>query len=173
MVQVALKPSEISAELMKQIESFQIVAATRDEGQISSVKDATVRSFGFNDGLQGELVEFDGGVSGLALNLERDSVAVVILGDASTLCEGMIGRCTGRILEVPVGPALLGRVVDPLGNPIDGKGPIKTDCFLPIERIAPGVIERKSVDESVQTGLKAIDAMLPIGRGQRALIIGD
>ncbi|MCX7090160.1 MAG: F0F1 ATP synthase subunit alpha [Legionellales bacterium] len=173
MVQVALKPSEISAELMKQIESFQIVAATRDEGQITSIKDGIARLYGLNNVMQGEMVEFDGGVSGLALNLERDSVAVVVLGDASTLCEGMIGRCTGRILEVPVGPALLGRVVDPLGNPIDGKGPIKTDCFLPIERIAPGVIERKSVDEPVQTGLKAIDAMVPIGRGQRELIIGD
>lgn len=173
MVQVALNPSEISAELKKQIEKFQIAAASQDEGKITSIKDGIARLHGLNGVMQGEMVEFDGGVSGLALNLERDSVGVVILGDASTLCEGMVGRCTGRILEVPVGPALLGRVVDPLGNPIDGKGPIKTDKFLPIERIAPGVIERKSVDEPVQTGLKAIDAMVPIGRGQRELIIGD
>lgn len=173
MVQVALNSSEISAELKKQIEKFQIAAASQDEGKITSIKDGIARLHGLNGVMQGEMVEFDGGVSGLALNLERDSVGVVILGDASTLCEGMVGRCTGRILEVPVGPALLGRVVDPLGNPIDGKGPIKTDCFLPIERIAPGVIERKSVDEPVQTGLKAIDAMVPIGRGQRELIIGD
>ncbi len=173
MAQVALNPSEISTELKKQIEKFQIAARSQDEGMITSIKDGIARLHGLSDVMQGEMVEFDGGVSGLALNLERDSVGVVILGDASSLCEGMIGRCTGRILEVPVGPALLGRVVDPLGNPIDGKGPIKTDCFLPIERIAPGVIERKSVDEPVQTGLKAIDAMVPIGRGQRELIIGD
>ena len=173
MVQVALNPSEISAEIKKQIEKFQIAADARDEGKITSIKDGIARLHGLHDVMQGEMVEFDGGVSGLALNLERDSVGVVILGDASSLCEGMTGKCTGRILEVPVGPALLGRVVDPLGNPIDGKGPIKTDTYLPIERIAPGVIERKSVDEPVQTGLKAIDAMVPIGRGQRELIIGD
>lgn len=174
MVQVAsLNPSEISAELKKQIEKFHIAAATQNEGQITSIKDGIARVHGLNGVMQGEMVAFDGNVAGLALNLERDSVGVVILGDASSLCEGMIGRCTGRILEVPVGPALLGRVVDALGNPIDGKGPIKTDCFLPIERIAPGVIERKSVDEPVQTGLKAIDAMVPVGRGQRELIIGD
>ena len=173
MVQVALNPSEISTEIKKQIEKFQISADARDEGKITSIKDGIARLHGLEDVMQGEMVEFDGGVSGLALNLERDSVGVVILGDASSLSEGMTGRCTGRILEVPVGPALLGRVVDPLGNPIDGKGPIKTDTYLPIERIAPGVIERKSVDEPVQTGLKAIDAMVPIGRGQRELIIGD
>lgn len=173
MVQVALNPSEISDELKKQIEIFKIAAAAQDEGKITSIKDGIARLHGLSGVMQGEMVEFDGGVSGLALNLERDSVGVVILGDASSLCEGMVGRCTGRILEVPVGPALLGRVVDPLGNPMDGKGPIKTDTFLPIERIAPGVIERKSVDEPVQTGLKAIDAMVPIGRGQRELIIGD
>ncbi|MCR9191490.1 MAG: F0F1 ATP synthase subunit alpha [Gammaproteobacteria bacterium] len=173
MAQVALNPSEISTELKKQIEKFKIAARTQDEGMITSIKDGIARLHGLNGVMQGEMVEFDGGVSGLALNLERDSVGVVILGDGSSLCEGMIGRCTGRILEVPVGPALLGRVVDPLGNPIDGKGPIRTDSYLPIERIAPGVIERQSVDEPVQTGLKAIDAMVPIGRGQRELIIGD
>ena len=173
MVQGTLSSSEISEEIMNQITKFQIAATSQDEGTITSNKDGIVRLHGLSGVMQGEMVEFDGGVSGLALNLERDSVGVVILGDASTLYEGMVGRCTGRILEVPVGPALLGRVVDPLGNPIDGKGPIKTDSFLPIERIAPGVIERKSVDEPVQTGLKAIDAMVPIGRGQRELIIGD
>ena len=173
MVQSTLSSSEISEEIKNQIKKFQITATSQDEGKITSIKDGIARLHGLNGVMQGEMVEFDCNVSGLALNLERDSVGVVILGDASTLCEGMVGRCTGRILEVPVGPALLGRVVDPLGNPIDGKGPIKTDCFLPIERIAPGVIERKSVDEPVQTGLKAIDAMVPIGRGQRELIIGD
>ncbi|PJD92378.1 MAG: F0F1 ATP synthase subunit alpha [Legionella sp.] len=173
MAHVALNPSEISTELKKQIAQCQIASRSQDEGMITSIKDGIARLHGLSGVMQGEMVEFDGNVSGLALNLERDSVGVVILGDASSLCEGMVGRCTGRILEVPVGRALLGRVVDPLGNPIDGKGPIKTDCFLPIERIAPGVIERKSVDEPVQTGLKAIDAMVPIGRGQRELIIGD
>ncbi len=119
------------------------------------------------------MIEFPGGIYGLALNLERDSVGAVILGDASSLSEGQKGKCTGRILEVPVGPALLGRVVDALGNPIDGKGPIDAARTSPIEKVAPGVIARKSVDQPVQTGLKAIDAMIPVGRGQRELIIGD
>jgi F-type H+-transporting ATPase subunit alpha len=123
--------------------------------------------------MAGEMIEFPGGVYGLALNLERDSVGAVILGDYSNLAEGQKGKCTGRILEVPVGKELLGRVVDALGNPIDGKGPINATKMSPIEKVAPGVISRKSVDQPVQTGLKAVDSMIPVGRGQRELIIGD
>ncbi|MDP3705896.1 MAG: F0F1 ATP synthase subunit alpha [Legionellaceae bacterium] len=171
--QVALNPSEISELLKNRIEKFKVSSEARDEGKIASIKDGIARMHGLDEVMQGEMVEFPGNVFGLALNLERDSVGVVILGDASTLCEGMKGKCTGRILEVPVGYGLLGRVVDALGNPIDGKGPIEADRLSPIEKVAPGVIARKSVDEPVQTGLKAIDAMVPIGRGQRELIIGD
>ncbi len=171
--QVALNPSEISELLKNRIEQFKVSSEARDEGNIASIKDGIARMHGLDEVMQGEMVEFPGHVFGLALNLERDSVGVVILGDASTLCEGMKGKCTGRILEVPVGYGLLGRVVDALGNPIDGKGPIEADRLSPIEKVAPGVIARKSVDEPVQTGLKAIDAMVPIGRGQRELIIGD
>jgi len=171
--QVALNPSEISELLRKRIDQFKITSEARDEGKIASIKDGIARLHGLDEVMQGEMVEFPGNVYGLALNLERDSVGVVILGDASSLCEGMTGKCTGRILEVPVGDALLGRVVDALGNPIDGKGPIQADKLSPIEKVAPGVIARKSVDEPVQIGLKAIDAMVPVGRGQRELIIGD
>jgi F-type H+-transporting ATPase subunit alpha len=171
--QVALNPSEISELIKNSITKFKVSSEARDEGKITSIKDGIARLHGLDEVMQGEMVEFQGGVFGLALNLERDSVGVVILGDASSLREGMVGKCTGRILEVPVGEALLGRVVDALGNPIDGKGPINTTLLSPIEKIAPGVIARKSVDEPVQTGLKSIDAMVPIGRGQRELIIGD
>ncbi|MDF1758457.1 MAG: F0F1 ATP synthase subunit alpha [Legionellaceae bacterium] len=171
--QVALNPSEISELIKNRIEKFQISSEARDEGKITSIKDGIARLHGLDEVMQGEMVEFQDGVYGLALNLERDSVGVVILGDASGLREGMVGKCTGKILEVPVGPGLLGRVVDALGNPIDGKGPIEAAAYSPIEKVAPGVIARKSVDEPVQTGLKAIDAMVPIGRGQRELIIGD
>ncbi|OGV28554.1 MAG: F0F1 ATP synthase subunit alpha [Legionellales bacterium RIFCSPHIGHO2_12_FULL_35_11] len=171
--QVALNPSEISELIKERIKKFQISSTARDEGKLTSIKDGIARLHGLSDVMQGEMVEFPDNVFGLALNLERDSVGVVILGDASSLREGMTGKCTGKILEVPVGPALLGRVVDALGNPIDGKGPIEAAKFSPIEKVAPGVISRKSVDEPVQTGLKAIDAMVPIGRGQRELIIGD
>lgn len=171
--QVALNPSEISELIRKKIEQFNVVSEARNEGTIVSLKDGIVRLHGLADAMQGEMIEFPGGVYGLALNLERDSVGAVILGDASGLSEGQKGKCTGRILEVPVGPGLLGRVVDALGNPIDGKGPIDSDLLSPIEKVAPGVIARKSVDQPVQTGLKAIDAMIPIGRGQRELIIGD
>ncbi len=170
---VALNPSEISELIKKKIEQFNVVTEARNEGTIISLKDGIVRMHGLEDVMQGEMIEFPGGVFGLALNLERDSVGAVILGDADTLSEGQKGRCTGRILEVPVGPGLLGRVVDALGNPIDGKGPIDAVKSSPIEKVAPGVIARKSVDQPVQTGLKAIDAMIPIGRGQRELIIGD
>ncbi len=171
--QVALNPSEISELLKHRIEKFQVSSEARDEGKIASIKDGIARMHGLDEVMQGEMVEFDDNVYGLALNLERDSVGVVVLGDASSLREGMKAKCTGRILEVPVGYGLLGRVVDALGNPIDGKGPINADRLSPIEKVAPGVITRKSVDQPVQTGLKAIDAMVPIGKGQRELIIGD
>jgi F-type H+/Na+-transporting ATPase subunit alpha len=171
--QTTLNPSEISELIKQKIESFQVKSDARNEGTIVSLKDGIVRLQGLEDVMQGEMIEFDGGVYGLALNLERDSVGVVLLGESTGLSEGQKGRCTGRILEVPVGRGLLGRVVDALGNPIDGKGPIESEKLSPIEKMAPGVIERQSVDEPLQIGLKAIDAMVPIGRGQRELIIGD
>lgn len=171
--QIALNPSEISELIRNKIDKFKVVAEARNEGTVVSIKDGIVRVYGLEDAMLGEMIEFPGGIFGLALNLERDSVGVVILGDATSLSEGMKGKCTGRILEVPVGPELLGRVVDALGNPIDGKGPIASELLSPIEKVAPGVIARKSVDQPVQTGLKAIDAMIPVGRGQRELIIGD
>lgn len=171
--QITLSPSEISELIRQKIEKFQVTSDARNEGTIVSIKDGIVRLQGLEEAMQGEMIEFEGGVFGLALNLERDSVGVALLGSAEGLAEGQKGKCTGRILEVPVGPALLGRVVDALGNPIDGKGPINAEASLPIERVAPGVIERKSVDQPVQTGLKAVDAMIPVGRGQRELIIGD
>ena len=169
----ALNPSEISELIRQKIEQFKVVSDARNEGTIVSLKDGIASLQGLDDVMQGEMVEFEGGIYGLALNLERDAVGVVILGSSSTLSEGQKGKCTGRILEVPVGPGLLGRVVDALGNPLDGKGPIVAAKSSPIEKVAPGVISRKSVDQPVQTGLKAIDAMIPIGRGQRELIIGD
>jgi F-type H+/Na+-transporting ATPase subunit alpha len=171
--QIALNPSEISELIRNKIEEFNVVSEARNEGTIVSLKDGIVRLHGLADVMQGEMIEFPGGIYGLALNLERDSVGAVILGDASSLSEGQKGKCTGRILEVPVGRGLLGRVVDALGNPIDGKGPIEGETLSPIEKVAPGVIARKSVDQPVQTGLKAVDAMIPVGRGQRELIIGD
>ena len=171
--QVALNPSEISQLIKDKIEKFQTVSDVRNEGTIVSLQDGIVRIHGLEDAMQGEMIEFPGGVYGLALNIERNSVGAVILGDYTSLEEGQKAKCTGRILEVPVGPKLLGRVVDALGNPIDGKGPIEQAYFSPIEKVAPGVIERKSVSQPVQTGLKSIDAMTPVGRGQRELIIGD
>lgn len=171
--QTALKPSEISELIRKKIEAFDVVSEARNEGTVVSIKDGIVRLHGLEDAMQGEMIEFPGGVYGLALNLEQDSVGAVILGDYSGISEGQKGKCTGRILEVPVGRNMLGRVVDALGNPIDGKGPIESDGTAPIEKVAPGVIARQSVDQPVQTGLKAIDAMTPVGRGQRELIIGD
>jgi len=172
-IQVALNPSEISALIKDKLESFEVRSEARNEGTIVSLKDGIVRLHGLADVMQGEMIEFPGGIFGLALNLERDSVGAVILGNATGLSEGQKGKCTGRILEVPVGDALLGRVVDAMGNPIDGKGPTHAQQLYPIERPAKGVIKRKSVDQPVQTGLKAIDAMIPVGRGQRELIIGD
>jgi len=168
-----LNPSEISEILKKRIEKLDVSSEARNEGTIVSVSDGIILIHGLADVMYGEMIEFPGGVYGLALNLERDSVGAVVLGDYQDLVEGMTARCTGRILEVPVGPELLGRVVDALGNPIDGKGPLETKMTDAIEKVAPGVIDRLSVDQPVQTGLKAIDAMVPIGRGQRELIIGD
>ncbi len=168
-----LNPSEISELIKKRIENFDVSTEARNEGTIVSITDGIVRIHGLSDVMLGEMVEFPGNTFGMALNLEQDSVGAVVLGDYTHLTEGDKVQCTGRILEVPVGTGLLGRVVDSLGNPIDGKGPIEAAGHEPIEKVAPGVIERKSVDEPVQTGLKAIDAMVPVGRGQRELIIGD
>jgi len=168
-----LNATEISELIKSRIEQFQTVSQARTEGTVVSLTDGITRIHGLADVMQGEMLEFPGSVFGMALNLERDSVGAVILGDYKSITEGDSVMCTGRILEVPVGEQLLGRVVDSLGNPIDGKGPIETSETSPIEKIAPGVIARQSVDQPVQTGLKAIDSMVPIGRGQRELIIGD
>lgn len=168
-----LNPSEISEIIKKRIDSLDVATEAQNEGTIVSVSDGIVRIHGLADVMYGEMIEFEGGVYGMALNLERDSVGAVVLGSAGTLAEGQKARCTKRILEVPVGRELLGRVVDTLGNPIDGKGPINTDLTSPVEKVAPGVIAREPVDQPLQTGLKAVDSMVPIGRGQRELIIGD
>jgi F-type H+-transporting ATPase subunit alpha len=168
-----LNPSEISEIIKSRIEKLDVTTKAKNEGTIVSVSDGIVRIHGLADVMYGEMIEFSGGIFGMALNLERDSVGAVILGDYQLLAEGQTCRCTGRILEVPVGPELEGRVVDALGNPIDGKGPINAKLTEPLEKVAPGVIARKSVDQPVQTGYKAVDSMVPIGRGQRELIIGD
>ncbi|GMU46293.1 MAG: F0F1 ATP synthase subunit alpha [Pseudomonadales bacterium] len=168
-----LNPSEISELIRQRIERLEVAAEAQDEGTIVSVSDGIVRIHGLRSVMYGEMIAFEGGLYGMALNLERDSVGAVILGDYLKLAEGQKARCTGRILEVPIGPELEGRVVDALGNPIDGRGPIHAKLTDALEKVAPGVIERQSVDQPVQTGLKAIDAMVPVGRGQRELIIGD
>ena len=168
-----LNPSEISEIIKQRIDSLEVSSEARNEGTIVSVSDGIIRIHGLADVMYGEMIEFDDGIYGMALNLERDSVGAIILGDYQSLAEGQKARCTGRILEGPVGPELEGRVVDALGNPIDGKGPIKAKLTDALEKVAPGVIARQSVDQPVQIGLKAIDAMVPIGRGQRELIIGD
>ncbi|MGY0218620.1 F0F1 ATP synthase subunit alpha [Endozoicomonadaceae bacterium StTr2] len=168
-----LNPSEISDIIKSRIESLEVSSEARNEGTIVSVSDGIVRIHGLNDVMYGEMIEFPGGVFGMALNLEQDSVGAVVLGSYKGLQEGQSVKCTGRILEVPVGPELKGRVIDALGNPIDGKGPVETKLTSPIEKVAPGVIARQSVDEPVQTGYKAVDSMVPVGRGQRELIIGD
>ena len=170
---MSLKASEISQLIKERIENFETSAVARDIGTVIGVTDGIVRIHGLTDARYGEMLEFPENTFGMALNLEQDSVGAVILGDYKHISEGHTVKTTGKILEVPIGEALLGRVVDALGNPIDGKGAINTDETAPIEKVAPGVIERKSVDQPVQTGLKAIDAMVPIGRGQRELIIGD
>ena len=173
-----LNPAEISELIKSRIEGLGAAADIRNQGTVISVTDGIVRVHGLSDALQGEMLEFPADKSGaptfgLALNLERDSVGAVVLGDYKHLKEGDTVKTTGRILEVPIGPGLLGRVVDALGRPIDGKGPITAAGTSPIEKIAPGVIARQSVDQPVQTGYKAVDAMIPVGRGQRELIIGD
>ncbi len=168
-----LNPSEISDLLKKRIEDLGVSADLRTQGTVISVTDGIVRIHGLSDVMQGEMLEFPGNTYGLAMNLERDSVGAVILGEYTHISEGDTVRTTGRILQVPVGPELIGRVVNALGQPIDGKGPIEAKAYDVVEKIAPGVIERQSVDQPVQTGLKSIDAMVPIGRGQRELIIGD
>ena len=168
-----LNPSEISELLKQRIEGMGLNTNLRTEGTVVSVTDGICRVHGLSDVMQGEMLEFPNNTYGLALNLERDSVGAVILGDYTHITEGDIVKTTGRILQVPVGPALKGRVVNALGKPIDGKGPIETTEFDVVEKVAPGVIERQSVSQPVQTGLKSIDSMVPIGRGQRELIIGD
>ncbi len=168
-----LNPSEISDLIKQKIEQFDLKTEARAEGTIVSLTDGIVRIYGLSDAQYYEMLEFPNNTFGLALNLERDSVGAVILGDYTQLSEGDWVRCTGRVLEVPVGEGLLGRVVNSLGAPIDGKGPVEATATSPIEKIAPGVIARQSVDQPMQTGLKAIDAMVPVGRGQRELIIGD
>ncbi len=168
-----LNPSEISDIIKSRIEGLDVKSEAQNEGTIVGVSDGIVRVHGLADAQYGEMIEFDGSLYGMALNLERDSVGIVVLGDYEGLSEGMTARCTGRILEVPTGPELLGRVVDSLGNPIDGKGPIEASSSSPVEKVAPGVIARQSVDQPVQIGLKCVDSLVPIGRGQRELIIGD
>ena len=168
-----LNPSEISEIIKQRIEKLDVSSEARNEGTIVSVSDGIIRIHGLADVQNGEMIEFPGNLFGFALNLERDSVGAVVLGDYQSLREGQTAKCTGSILEVPVGPELLGRVVDALGNPIDGKGAINTTLTSPVEKVAPGVIARQHVDQPVQTGLKCIDSMIPVGRGQRELIIGD
>jgi len=168
-----LNPSEISELIKSKIEKFEVKTEARNEGTIIDLTDGITRIHGLDDAMSYEMLEFPGNTFGLALNLNRDSVGAVVLGEYEHLSEGDPVKCTGRVLEVPVGEALLGRVVDTLGNPMDGKGDLGTTETSPLEKIAPGVITRKSVDQPVQTGLKSIDSMVPIGRGQRELIIGD
>ncbi len=168
-----LNPSEISELIKTRIEKVKLSAEARNEGTVTSVSDGIVRIHGLADVMQGEMIELPGNTTALALNLERDSVGAVVLGDYKTLREGDTAKTTGRILEVPTGPELLGRVVNALGEAIDGKGPIEAKTSSPVETIAPGVIWRKSVSQPVQTGYKSVDSMIPIGRGQRELIIGD
>ena len=170
---MTINPTEISDIIKDKIKNLDIKTQSHNEGTVVSLTDGIARIYGITDALQGEMLEFPNNIYGLALNLERDSVGAVILGDYKSISEGDIVKCTGNILEVPVGDELLGRVVNSLGEPLDNNGPITSANKSPIEKIAPGVIERKSVDQPVQTGLKSIDAMVPIGRGQRELIIGD
>jgi F-type H+-transporting ATPase subunit alpha len=168
-----LNPSEISGLIKERIKEFEATTEARNEGTVVSITDGIVRIHGLSDVMYGEMIEFPGNTFGMALNLERDSVGAVVLGAYEHITEGDKAYCTGRILEVPVGEELLGRVVDALGTPMDGKGSLNAKASSPIEKVAPGVISRQSVSEPVQTGLKSVDAMVPIGRGQRELIIGD
>ncbi|HSC09089.1 MAG TPA: F0F1 ATP synthase subunit alpha, partial [Steroidobacteraceae bacterium] len=166
---MAIKASEISDLIKSRIEKFQSVTDARNVGTVITVTDGICRLHGLADARYGEMLEFPGNTFGLALNLEQDSVGSVVLGEYKHITEGATVKTTGRIVEVPVGPELLGRVVDSLGNPLDGKGPVNTSASAPVERVAPGVTYRKSVSQPVQTGYKAIDSMVPIGRGQREL----
>ncbi len=168
-----LNASEISDLIKKQIQGFDFISKTRTQGTVISVNDGIIRIHGLADVLFGEMLEFPNNTFGMALNLEQDSVGAVVLGSYEHISEGDIVKCTGNVVQVPVGDELLGRVVNSLGKPIDAKGNINTNAFLPLEVVAPGVIDRQSVSEALQTGIKAIDAMVPIGRGQRELIIGD
>ena len=174
-----LRPGELKDVLLREIEAADLATLdTQDVGTVLEVKDGTARVYGLHSAMAGEMIEFSASetgetVTGLALNLEEDNLGAVVLGDYLQLKEGDEVRCTGRVLDVPVGEALVGRVVDPLGNPIDGLGPIKTDARRKIESPAPGIVARQPVKEPLQTGIKAIDSMIPIGRGQRELIIGD
>jgi F-type H+-transporting ATPase subunit alpha len=168
-----LNAAEISELIKSRIEGLGASSDIRNQGVVVSITDGICRVHGLSDAMQGEMLEFPGNTFGLALNLERDSVGAVILGDYEHISEGDVVKCTGRILEVPIGPELKGRVVNALGEPIDGKGPVNARLTSPIEKIAPGVIARQSVSQPLQTGLNSIDSMVPIGRGQRELIIGD
>lgn len=170
---MSIKPEEISTLIRQQIEKYKSDIQVVDVGTVIQVGDGIARAHGLENVMAGELVEFSNGVLGYAFNLEESNVGIVILGPYTDIREGDQVKRTGRIMEIPVGEALLGRVVNPLGQPVDGKGPIETTHFRPIESPAPGVMARKSVHEPMQTGIKAIDAMIPIGRGQRELIIGD
>jgi len=168
-----LRPEEISAIIRQQIENYKAEIEVSDVGTVIQVSDGIARVYGLEECMASELLEFPGGTMGMALNLEEDNIGCVLMGPYTHIKEGDTVKRTGRIISVPVGDAMIGRVVNPLGQPLDGLGPINTDKFRPVERIAPGVIERKSVHEPMATGLKAIDAMVPIGRGQRELILGD
>ncbi|WP_207941113.1 ATP synthase subunit alpha [Enterococcus sp. DIV2402] len=170
---MAIKAEEISALIKDQIKNYQSKISVEEVGTVTYIGDGIARAHGLENAMSGELLEFSNGAFGMAQNLESNDVGIIILGDFESIREGDTVKRTGRIMEVPVGDALIGRVVNPLGQPIDGYGPIKTDKFRPVEAEAPGVMQRKSVSEPMQTGLKAIDALVPIGRGQRELVIGD
>lgn len=170
---MSIRPEEISAILKQQIERYQSEVEVSNVGSVIYLGDGIARVYGLQGAMAGELLEFTGGTYGMALNLEEDNVGAVLLGEYAHIKEGDVVKATGRIMEVPTGKAMLGRVVNALGQPIDGKGPINTDAFRPVERVAPGVVTRSPVNTPMQTGLKAIDSMVPIGRGQRELIIGD
>src|ERR1700745_3374997 len=169
----SIRADEISRVLREQIENYDKAVNVAETGSVISVGDGIARIYGLENVMAGELIEFKGGVSGIALNLEEEDVGAVLLGDYSGIKEGDQVRRTRRIMSIPVGEAMIGRVVDALGKPIDGKGPILTEKFNPVERLAPGVVDRRPAKEPLQTGIKAIDSMVPIGRGQRELIIGD
>jgi len=168
-----IRADEISRLLREEIDNYERAVNVAETGSVISVGDGIARVYGLENVMAGELIEFKGGVSGIALNLEEDQVGAVLLGEFSGIKEGDEVRRTGRIMSVPVGEAMVGRVVNALGQPLDGKGPIDTQTFYPVEKIAPGIIKRRPVSQPVQTGIMAVDAMIPIGRGQRELIIGD